>query len=178
MESLSRRTALKSGAALAATATLGFPALAKGDDGELLARVADFWTAYEDSERKSEISTICYDKLHAMPDFPEYPVPLPCDPEKEKWEAAYSRCADASGYHPAHEISGAAIRKAGAAANAVFSIPARTLRGCHEKAKIARRAICTDWTWDDGDEDLACYQKGSLWIDNALADLDRMAGAA
>ena len=52
---ITRRKALKAGgAALAVTGaavTLGFPLAAKADDGELLARVADFWKAYEKSNR-------------------------------------------------------------------------------------------------------------------------------
>ena len=63
----------------------------------------------------------------------------------------------------------------GAAANAVFAIPAQTVRGAYEKLRIV--SLATGTGAQDANEDLAYSQDHDApWIDNALADLERLAG--
>ena len=167
---MNRRTALKTGAAVAVTATLGFPMTAKAGDSELLARVATFWKSYEDHEKKGETSHALYEKMLNRPDFPGF---------EKAGSNEWDKCARRSGYRPAFDIWCMAGKKMGAAANTVFAIPAKTLRGAVEKMKIARCAVGYTDDGSTGDGDLECYQDHNApWIDNALADLDRLAGGA
>ena len=64
MQSLSRRDAIRGGTALAATATLGFPAMADDRDAELLVRVADFWEAYRDCQEKSATTNRLFESIN------------------------------------------------------------------------------------------------------------------
>ena len=136
-----------------------------GADSELLSRVADFWKAYRVSETTDETTHRLYAGIKA-------PLGAAHSPENELWKAE----AERSGYTAAHNASHEANVKMGAAANAVFSIPAHTLRGCLEKVKIARLATGSGDDYN-GDGDLECYQDmASPWVDNAIADLERLAG--
>ena len=150
-------------------------------DADLLARVAVFWPLYEDHNDKGEISHACYEKMETMQDFPGNPAPDMGTPERKKWDAAFSRCADASDYHPAYDLWCKAGKDMGAAANAVFAVKAQTVRGAYEKVKIARLATgsMAESGLGEGDADLSCHQDiDAPWIDNALADLERLAGGA
>ncbi len=75
MKNLTRREAVKTGAAIAAvgaTATLGLPAVAEAatEDAELFARVAEFYPAFEKHDIMSAESSIRRDEADAMPDCP------------------------------------------------------------------------------------------------------------
>ena len=152
------------------------PTISTNPDTKLLALVADFWMTHRDHEEKGEISHACYAKMEAMPDFPDDPAPDLGTPEREKWGAAHAQCADASGYPPAYDLWCKAGKCMGKAANAVFAIPAKTLKGAVEKLKVARVASGAVDETGDGDADLSCYQDAKTpWIDNAIADLERLA---
>ena len=152
------------------------PAVVAADDSELLARVADFWKAHKDDKRKGEISHACYKKMKTMRDFPGYPTPDMGTPERERYDAEHSRCADASGYHPAFDLWNEAGKDMGAAANAVFAIPAQTVRGAVEKLKIAYLATGDGEGTATGDDGLETYQDlKAPWMANVLADLERLA---
>ena len=185
MKNLSRRKALKAGgAALAVTATLGFPMTAKADDSELLARVADFWTAYEKHDETWNAHQVRRPEIEAMPD---YPPELPWDGEKTLSQAEYElhrkRILEQAAFRERHgdlwEAANEAGKQMGAAANAVFAIPAKTAKGAVAKLKIARRASGATAEGGDGDAELSCYQDyDAPWIDNAIADLERLVGGA
>ena len=152
------------------------PVVVAADDSELLARVADFWKAHKDDKRKGEISHACYKKMKTMQDFPGYPTPDMGTPERERYDAEHSRCADASGYHPAFDLWNEAGKDMGAAANAVFAIPAQTVRGAVEKLKIAYLATGDGEGTATGDDGLETYQDlKAPWMANVLADLERLA---
>ncbi|MCZ6466246.1 MAG: hypothetical protein O6829_03095, partial [Alphaproteobacteria bacterium] len=80
MKNLTRREAVKTGAAIAAvgaTATLGLHSVAEAatQDAELLARVAEFYRAFEKHNIASEASNARRDEADAMPDNPRDPAP-------------------------------------------------------------------------------------------------------
>ena len=90
----------------------------------------------------------------------------------DRWEAFM----DEKGNSRLFEISNAANRRSGAAANVVFAAPAHTIRGATEKMKIARLASGIGEGSGTGDVDLAAFQDNDApWIDNAIADLERLA---
>ena len=76
---ITRRQALNCGgmalAVTGATATLGFPLLAKADDAELLARVAEFWKAHEKNASAHDAYMTRQNEIEAMPDYPPEPDP-------------------------------------------------------------------------------------------------------
>lgn len=74
------------------------------------------------------------------------------------------------------DISNNTNKRSGAAANAVFATPAQTIRGAVEKLKITRLVACTGDGAEADDVDLEVFQDRSApWIDNAIADLERLA---
>ena len=172
MKNLTRRQAVKTGAAIAAvgaTATLGLPSVAEAAtlDAELLARVAEFYPAFEKHDIMSAESSIRRDEADAMPDCPP--------PSSDRWSAFM----EAQGVLKLYDKRNAAGRAMGKAANAVFAIPARTYRGAVEKVKIAYLATGDEEGSGTGDADLAAYQDlETPWMANAIADLERLGRAS
>ena len=174
---ITRRQALnRGGMALAvtgATATLGFPLLAKADDAELLARVAVFWKAYEESNRVHGLHYSRRGAIEAMPDYPELVAPAFDREGYERHTAFMKRHGDM------WEVANKAGEQMGKATNAVFATTAQTVRGAYEKLRIARLATGATAEGGDGDAGLSCYQDfDAPWIDSALSDLERLAGGA
>ncbi len=80
MKTLTRREAVKTGAAIAAvgaTATLGLPSVAEAatQDAELFARVAEFYRAFEKHNIASEAQRTRRAEVEAMPDCPPFSAP-------------------------------------------------------------------------------------------------------
>ncbi len=172
MKNLTRREAVKTGAAIAAvgaTATLALPSVAEAgnQDAELLARVAEFYPALEKHNIAAEASSTRRDEADAMPDCP------PCS--HDRWHAFM----EAQGVLKLYDKRNAAGRAMGKAANRVFAVPARTYRGAIEKVKIAYIATGDGEGTYTGDADLDAYQDFETpWMANAIADLERLAGVS
>ncbi len=173
MKNLTRRQAVKTGAAIAAagaTATLGLPSVAEAaiQDAELFARVAEFYRAFERHNIASEASSARRDEADAMPDCP------PCSPH-DRWHAFM----EAQGVLKLYDKTNAAGRAMGKAANRVFAIRARTYEGALEKVKNAYIATGDGEGTLTGDVDLDAYQDfDTPWMANAIADLKRLGGAS
>ena len=180
MKNLTRREAVKTGAAIAAvgaTATLGLHSVAEAatQDAELLARVTEFYAALGKHNIASEASSARRDEADAMPDCPPSAIPAFDKAGHDRWWAFMK----AKGVFKLCVQSNAAGRRMGKAANAVFAIPARTYRGAVEKVKIAYIATGDGDGTYTGDVDLDAYQDFETpWMANAIADLDRLAGVS
>ncbi len=138
MKNLTRREAVKTGAAIAAvgaTATLGLPSVAEAgnQDAEFLARVAEFYRAFEKHNIASEASKARRAEAEAMPDCPPFATPASDKAASDRWDAFMK----AKGVWKLSDKSNAAGRAMGKAAKRVFAIPAHTYRGVAEKVKIA-----------------------------------------
>ena len=123
MKNLTRRQAVKTGAAIAAvgaTATLGLHSVAEAatQDAELFARVAEFYPALEKHNIAAEASSTRRDEADAMPDCP------PCSLH-DRWHAFM----EAQGVLKLYDKTNAAGRAMGKAANRVFAIRAHTYEG-------------------------------------------------
>ena len=173
MKNLTRREAFATGAAAAAvgaTATLGLHSVAEAAtlDAKLLARVAEFYPALEKHNVAVEVSCRRRDEAEAMPDCPPYPT-----------DDGWHDFMEAQGVWKLHDKRNAAGRAMGRAAHRVFAIPAHTYRGAVEKVKIAYIATGDGEGTLTGDVDLDAYQDFETpWMANAIADLERLAGAA
>ncbi len=180
MKNLTRREAVKPGAAIAAvgaTATLGLHSVAEAStlDAELLARVAELYPALEKHNIVSEAWHARHAEAEAMPDCPPYDTPASDRAAHDRWWAFMK----AKGVFKLCDQSNAAGRRMGKAANAVFAIPARTYEGAVEKVKIAYIATGDGDGTYTGDVDLDAYQDFETpWMANAIADLDRLAGVS
>ncbi len=173
MKNLTRREAVKTGAAIAAvgaTATLGLPSVAEAgnQDAELLARVAEFYRALEKHNIAAEASSTRRDEAEAMPDCPPFSAP--------DRRTAFMEAQGASKLWNKMDAAG---RRMGKAANRVFAMPARTYRGAVEKVKIAYIATGDGDGTYTGDADLDAYQDfDTPWMANAIADLERLGRAS
>ncbi len=171
-----RRQALQTGAAVVAVAALPTVALAD-DDAELLARVGKFWPTYEAHEQVSDAWHTRFSEVEAMPDCPKFDASVSME-EHQKIGRRFDAFRVAHGVDQLADASNRAGKIMGAAANAVFAIPAQTPRGVYEKMKIVRMVVGIG-DGPEGDDGLDCYQDyDAPWIDNALADLERLAGGA
>ena len=176
---------MKSGAALAVTgvtATLPISALAKGDDSELLARVATFWKAHEKNARAYDAFTARQNEIEAMPDYPPEPDPQLVHEDYDAFIKRRNEQFDFRNRHGRGEMYDAWAqtgKRMGEVVNAVFACPAQTVRGAYEKLRITRLATGIGEGSGTGDGDLCCYQDyDAPWIDSALADLEWLAGGA
>ena len=173
MKNLTRREAVKTGAAIAAvgaTATLGLPTVAEAatQDAELFARVAEFYPALEKHNIASEASDTRRSEAEAMPDCPPFSA--------GDRRTAFMKVQGVSKLWNKMDASG---RVMGKAANAVFAIPAWTYRGAIEKVKIAYIATGDGEGTLTGDADLDAYQDfENPWMANAIADLERLGRAS
>ena len=180
MKNLTRRQAVKTGAAIAAvgaTATLGLHSVAEAAtlDAELLARVAEFYPALEKHNIASEAWHTRHAEAEAMPDCPPHAAPAFDKAGSDRWNAFMK----AKGVFKLSDKSNAAGRAMGKAANRVFAISARTYRGAVEKVKIAYIATGDGDGTYTGDADLDAYQDfENPWMANAIADLERLGGAS
>ena len=180
MKNLTRREAVKTGAAIAAvgaTATLGPYTVAKAEtrDAELFARVAEFYPALEKHNIASEAWAAGREEADAMPDCPPLVAPAFDKAGHDRWHAFMK----AKGVWKLCRKSNAAGRALGKAANRVFAIPARTYRGAVEKVKIAYIATGDGDGTYTGDADLDAYQDfENPWMVNAIGDLERLVGAS
>ena len=168
---LTRRETMKVGAgAVVAVAVPALPVMAGGNpDAVLLARVATFWRAYEQSTTAHEEASARREVIEAMPDYPHFGDGF----DMEKWQVFMDR----HGWNELWDRAQEAGKQEGQAANAVFATPARSLRGAVEKVKIVRIVTGIGAETGDGDADLGAYQDfDAPWIDNAIADLERLAG--
>ncbi len=180
MKNLTRREAVKTGAAIAAvgaTATLGLPAVAEAatQDAELLARVAEFYPALEKHNIASEAWHTRRAEADAIPDCPPHAVPAFDKAGHDRWNAFMK----AQGVWKLSDKANAAGRALGKAANRVFAVPARTYPGALEKVKIANLATGDGEGVGNADDDLETYQDfDNPWMKKAIADLERLAGAS
>ena len=180
MKNLTRREAVKTGAAIAAvgaTATLGLPSAAEAatQDAELFARVAEFYPALEKHNIASEAWNTGREEADAMPDCPPDAIPAFDKAGYDRWRAFMK----AKGVWKLADKSNAAGRAMGKAANRVFAIPARTYRGAVEKVKIAYIAIGDGDGTCTSDGDLEAYQDiENPWMANAIAGLERLGRAS
>ena len=176
---LSRRAALAGGAsviALAATATVAVPATAHDHpDAELLRRADKAMRAEAEQNRLWDICHRVREQVESEPECP----PLPDWSKHHDDYDAGRTLADAHfGYikHREAELgnpydkSNAAHKAFGKAALAVFELRAVTLAGVLAKMRLARLAV--------EDQDYSCFIDGpeTDWLDDAVADLDRLAG--
>ena len=110
-----------------------------------------------------------------MPDNPRDPTPGFNKAAYDRWHAFMK----AKGVWKLSDKANAAGRAMGKAANRVFAVPARTYRGAIEKVKIAYIATGDGEGTYTGDADLDAYQDFETpWMANAIADLERLAGAS
>ncbi len=173
MKTLTRREAVKTGAATAAvgaTVILGLSTVeaAGNQDAELLARVAEFYPTLKKHNIAAEASHTRRAAAEAMPDCPPYAT-------DDGWDAFM----EAQGVWGLYDKRDAASRAMGKAANRVFAVPARTYPGAVEKVKIAYLATGDGDGTYTGDADLDAYQDfENPWMANAIADLERLAGAS
>lgn len=171
---ISRRTALATiGAGAAATAAGGAALAATPDrDAALLARVAEFHRAYRESASAWAASGEARDRVKALPDCPTLPVLDKA--HYDRWAAFLSEHGCLALTRQADDLS----KLTGAAANAVFAIPAQTIRGAVEKLKIVRLSAGDNFQGDiEGDENLCAYQDyDAPWFPTVIADLERLAG--
>ena len=138
----------------------------------VLPRVADFWKAHQEKQATWKAWKTRRAEVEAMPDCPPKAVPAFDKAGSDRWDAFM----EDKGVFRLFDIANDANRRSGAAANAVFATPAQTIQGAIEKVKIAR--LVTDLTEgaETGDADLAAFQENEApWIDNAIADLERLA---
>ncbi len=178
MKTLTRREAVKTGAAIAAvgaTAALGLHSVAEAatQDAELLARVAEFPPAREKRNLADDAGHPRGAAAAAMPDCPPFGKPTFDRAGYDRWHAFM----EAQGVWKLYDKADVACRAVGKAANRVFAIPARTYRGAVEKVKIAYLATGDGEGTCTGDADLEAYQElENPWIANAIADLERLGG--
>ena len=110
-----------------------------------------------------------------MPDCPPDAIPAFDKAGHDRWWAFMK----AQGVLKLYDKTNAAGSAMGKAANRVFAIPARTYEGAVEKVKIAYIATGDGEGTLTGDVDLDAYQDfDTPWMKNAIADLERLAGAA
>ena len=109
-----------------------------------------------------------------MPDCPPDAIPAFDKAGHDRWWAFMK----AQGVWKLADKTNAAGGAMGKAVNRVFAIPARTYRGAIEKVKIAYIATGDGDGTYTGDADLDAYQDDeNPWMANAIADLERLAGA-
>jgi len=178
MSTISRRTALTTGAALVTTGAITAPLALKaagvkaalgGDDAVLLARINQFHEVYDASGRVWEKQQAHRAEIEARPDCPALD---PATSSRDHF--AYLEAADAFRYYGETERL---IEKTGPLANVIFVTPARTTKGALEKLKIAYTAIGDGE--GSGDEGLLlCQNPKALWMAAVVADLERLAEEA
>ncbi len=164
---ISRRDALLG--ATAAEAVAGLPRTAQGQDTVLLPQVARFHDLYDTWRAVWAKQCEHRARIDAMPDCPDFDPPT-----LSRAYLAFLEAHDASRYY---DESGRLGEQTGAIANAIFEIPAETVRGTFEKLKIAHIVVGNNH--QDGDENLDAYQDWDApWMETVLADFERLAGEA
>ena len=164
---ISRRDALM-GAGAAAVVVAGVPGAVQGDDAVLLARIAEFQDLYGRWRDLWAKQLAHRARIEAMPDCPEIDGTV----EGNNAHFAFLDAHDASRYY---DDSGRLGEQTGAIANAIFEIPAETVKGAFGKLKIAHIVVGNNH--QDGDEDLDAYQDWDApWMETVIADFERLAG--
>ena len=163
---IARRNALLG--ATAAVAVAGIPGAVQGADTILLARIARFHDLYAEWRRVWAKQRAHRARIEAMPDCPE----LDATVEGNRAYFAFLKAHDSYKYY---DESGRLGARAGATANAIFKMPAETVKGAVEKLKIVHIVVGNNH--QDGDEDLDAYQDWNApWMETVIADFDRLAG--
>ncbi len=161
---ISRRDALLG--ATAAAVVAGAAGAVQGDDAVLLAQIARFNNCYDTWQRGWARHSEHRAQIAAMPDCP------PAEMGTFNEHFAFLQTHDTSGYY---EDSGRLGEQTGEAVNAVFEIPAETVRGAFEKLKIVHIVVGNNH--QDGDEDLDAYQDWDApWMETVIADFERLLG--
>ena len=143
-------------------------------DADLLARVAEFYRAFETHNIASEAWHTRHEEAEAMPDCPPHAAPAFDKAGHDRWNAFMK----AKGVFKLCDKSNAATRAMGKAVNRVFASPAHTYPGAVEKVKIAYTAAGDGEGSCTGNAELEAYQDiESPWMANAIADLVRLTGA-
>ncbi len=165
MTGLTRRAALASvGAAMAVA---GVPGATSGEDAALLAQVAQFHDLYDAWRAVWAKQCEHRARIDAMPDCPGFDPPT-----FSRDYLAFLEVHDANRYD---DDSGRLGEQTGAIANAIFEIPAETVRGAFEKLKIAHIVVGNNH--QDGDENLDAYQDWDApWMETVIADFERLIG--
>ncbi len=180
--SISRRTALATGAAAITTAAVTAPLAlkatatkaalageeAQASDTVLLARIERFHDVYGEWQDVWEKQQVHRAEIEARPDCPAR------DPAtRSRAHEAFLEANDAFRYCDQSERLG---NQAGALTNAIFETPAQTARGVLEKVRILY--IARGKYNEDGDDDLEGYQddENSPWFGHVIADLERLSG--
>ncbi len=173
--SISRRTALATGAAAITTAAVTVPLALKatatkaalGGDAVLLARVAQFHDVYGEWQDVWAKQKAHRAAVEAMPDCPPISPWYKGEPHFAFLEA-----------HDAHRYYDQASRLAdqtGALAKAIFETPAQTAEGALEKLKIAYMAVGDGEEPATGDSDLnALYDWDTPWMATVITDFERL----
>ena len=151
----------------AAVAVAGVPGAVLGKDAALLVQVARFHDLY--GAWRAVWAKQCEHRarIEAMPDCPDFDPPT-----LSRAYLAFLKAHDAYRYY---DESGRLGKQTGALANAIFEIPAETVRGAFEKLKIAHIVVGNNH--QDGDEDLDAYQDWDApWMETVIADFARLLG--
>ena len=171
---ISRRDALLG--ATAAAVVAGVPGAVLGKDAALLAQVAQFHALYETWDQLHEKAIAHHAAVKALPDYPSY-HPRSFNSMQEAQDA-WRREDEFNEAHDSHKYwdqSGRQGERVGALANAIFEIPAETVRGAFEKLKIVHIVVGNNH--QDGDENLDAYQDWDApWMETVMADFDRLLG--
>ena len=162
-----RETLARGGQAVAAAAVLStLPSIAHANDAELLSRVKVFWAAHKEEKEKSDKRTANYNAITALPECPSF-----------RDHPALSAFFEKHGQFTLSDAANEANKRQGKAVKAVFDTPAKTYQGVLAKLKIVEVAYGTGC--EDGDMDLEVYQDHETpWLENAIGDLERLAGRA
>src|SRR5579883_2863941 len=137
-------------------------------DTRLLAAVAEFNDLYRQHQKAATKARAMRDRLERRKDCPALGQPGPhATDARMAFLERHGWCAE---WDKVQAIS----RKMGAAANALFAIPAATPAGVLAKLKIVRLAVGTGT--DDGDSDLEAYQhrRRRSWFDTTISDFERI----
>jgi hypothetical protein len=155
-------------------AVAGVPAAVQGEDAALLAQVArfdDLYDAWVDLHDKAIAHSAA---VKALPDYPSYDSSA--FKSMEEAQDAWRREQDFVEAHNIHKYwdqGGRLGERVGALANAIFEIPAETVRGAFEKLKIAHIVVGNNH--QDGDESLDAYQDwDEPWMETVIADFERL----
>ena len=166
-KSVSRRNAIKGGAAVAVAATV--PSVAVADDGKLLSEIAEFrplFTRYVTAEAQAhaawEAADADPDKSSMRREDGSY--------DQAAWDMHWGRY----GYHELSDKWNALGTVCRRASVDLFALPAQTVEGVLAKVRLAHEMYDhADETWDIYHDESPSY-----WTLQIQRDLERLAGGA
>ena len=184
---LSRRTAIKGGAAVAVAAAV--PSVAVAGDGKLLSEIADFRKLWAVVKSAHATAYNARRQAEADPDYPRFPAEIAREQDARGIEYDFSEIVrqhgdahdailERHGCHEPWDRLNKLDRKARRRSVRLFAIPAHTLDGVLAKTKLAHdMRDCLDIsdadTWDIFEDD-----RPHCWTRQVQRDLERLAGGA